>query len=134
MDLIICCYVLQSFWNVMEFIVLLMLVITIGMFFARFALTMSTSNKFSENPESFVSFQFATTWDEVCNAIRIQTEFACLLPLASIYLHVIKKPLIFRPKIFRNCEPCFLFLDLWLLAVVYNIHRYSESAQATQVQ
>jgi len=55
----------KSFWNVMEFIVLLLLLITIAMFFARFALTKSTANNFSENPDSFVSFQFATTWDEI---------------------------------------------------------------------
>ena len=59
---------LQSFWNCIEFVTLTLCIITLCMFFARFALVKSTAKEFTENKDSFVSFQFATTWEEVCRS------------------------------------------------------------------
>lgn len=35
------------------------------MFFFRFVLIKQTANEFTQNPTKFVSFQFASTWEEV---------------------------------------------------------------------
>lgn len=102
----------KSFWNVVEFITLTLCICMTVMFFLRFALAKQTQKAFQEDPRSFVSFQFATTWEEIYGYVLAFIIFLVTVKFLKL-LRFNKKMNMLGMTMMRIGKPLLSFLLAW---------------------